>query len=30
MPSGVAGEFTGHVDNGDVAGAFGATKTEDE
>ena len=26
MPSGVAGEFTGHLSNGHVAGAFGATK----
>ena len=29
MPSGVAGEFTGHFVNGHVIGAFGATKTEE-
>ena len=27
MPSGVAGEFTGHFQNGHVIGAFGATNT---
>ena len=27
-PSGVAGEFTGHFDNGHVLGAFGATKAK--
>ena len=28
MPTGVAGEFTGHFDNGHVIGAFGATKKD--
>ena len=29
LPTGVAGEFTGHFVNGHVIGAFGATKQDD-
>ena len=29
QPTGVAGEFNGHFNNGHVAGAFGATRDSD-